>query len=137
MAIKNVLWRPLLGVKNELSPEFYTLMRDPNSTTKFFKEVCGASFFLKLLGQDVQAITASEAEILKISVQTALVRRISMGNHPTPWLIGRTVFHPDLMNKPAGHVFMHLGEQPLGEVLFKEPSLVRLPFEIALIESYH
>lgn len=133
----NVIWVPLSDIEKRIPPSLYRWIADSTSTTQRFKQDYGPRFFLNLITQSEESITLSEAKALSTLAQTACVRAIVMGVDNIPWLVGRTVFHPDLLASPEGQVFVTLRNRPLGEILYREPTFKRERIEVALIEPYH
>lgn len=62
-----------------------------------------------------------------------LIREICMEGNREPWWFARTVI-PEATLNDHGKQLLSLGTMPIGEFLFKQPDLVRTPFDFALIK---
>ncbi len=126
-------WQPLslFQKNNEFSLPDWMMQAD--SMTATMKLKFGKNFYLKLLSQSKQYLTTSEASLLKMPVsQPVMVRVVEMGG-VKPCLWGRAILTEKLLSGETAKPLLQLGEKPLGEVLFQDPTLVRTEFEIAKI----
>jgi len=84
---------------------------------------------VEILTEGFQKPYHDEALILNIPpVSQAWVRQVQLVSDNTPLIFARTVI-PNLSLQNPWWRIKHLGQQPLGEVLFNQPSLQRSRFE--------
>jgi len=88
-------------------------------------------FFVRVVHQGWQRPDLSEAKRLGIKAgQVALIREVQLMCHNQAWVRARTVFPLSTLSGRLGYL-KKLGNQSLGSLLFKDPSLKRTLFEIA------
>ena len=113
-------------------------LRDTGSLTRRVIEACGAGCFrVRLLHQGWGAALNSERRLLKTrrGVVT-LIREVELVCDDRPWVFARTLI-PATSLQGAARRLAHLGEKPLGAVLFSEPHVVRGVTQIARLLPRH
>lgn len=109
---------------------------DPSSTTKRFRQLGGVTFSVQVLAQGWEKVLLSERSLLKLRERNkALVREVLIYCSGQPWMFARCVFPATTLtgkNKFFQHV---LDERPLGDLLYREPSLRRSEFELSLLQA--
>lgn len=118
---------------DSLSPQLSDWLFDANSLTARLKRRCG-TFTVNVLGQHVEPCSAAEATPEIIAGQAVLVREVLLYCDEQPQIFARSLLP---LNSLTGEQekLANLGEQPLGQVLFNNPSLQRQQFEIAHFDS--
>ncbi len=91
----------------------------------------GESFQVNLLGQSWERPFAEEACLLKLgSGQRAIVREVSLEADDQPLIYARSII-PARTLQGADRRLAHLGNRPLGHILFADPRLHRIELELA------
>ena len=106
-------------------------LEEPGSLTARLRKSVGAGFGLRLLGQCWVRPFADEAALLELPPRRrALVREVLLHCHGRPLVLARTVIPPrTLCGVYSG--LAHLGDRPLGELLFAYRGLQRRHLEVA------
>lgn len=104
---------------------------EPGSLTARLRKAAGAGFGVRLLGQCWSRPFADEAALLGLPPRhRALVREVLLHCHGRPLVLARTVIPPrTLRGIHCG--LAHLGDRPLGELLFAYRGLQRSHLEMA------
>jgi chorismate--pyruvate lyase len=111
-----------------LSAEFSKWLLDPGSLTARLKEN-RQDFQVRLLGQQVVPCAADEAtEGIPANTQV-LAREVLLYCDGSPYVFARSLL-PLATLAGEQQKLAQLGEQPLGQVLFNDPSLQREKFEV-------
>lgn len=120
-----------------LSEELQGWLLTRNSLTARIRKACPDSFKLKVLQQKWQYPHPSEAKLLGIvSNNLVWVREVELGCNGQPWEFGRTVIPSHTLTAEETKL-VTLGTMPIGEILFKDPSMQRSEFELAKLASAH
>lgn len=107
------------------------------SLTRRLKAACGADFNVRVIRQGFAHPFPDEALLLKLrSGRRALVREVELRSRERPLVLARSVL-PVQTLKGAGRRLAHLGNRPLGEILFASRRPRRHGFEAALAEVRH
>lgn len=98
---------------------------------------CMGQFSVKLLHQGMGIPSNDEVQRLKLkSRRYALIREVLLYCGNTPVIFARTVIPIKTLTGPQRQL-SHLGNRPLGEFLFAQPSLQRDAMEIAVLKHGH
>lgn len=104
---------------------------DTCSLTQKLIEKSHGNFSVELIQQSIQQVLFSEKKALHIAHrQWALIREVILYGQQTPWVYARTVIPLPTLHGPLRRLH-YLGNKPLGEQLFTDPSMQREPVEIA------
>jgi chorismate--pyruvate lyase len=93
-------------------------------------------FEVKVLSEIIQDLTMSQANILKTDIQTALFREVVLYCDGKPQVYAQS-WIPLRTQQKQNNELMSLGTKPLGEQIFKDPSIKRNTIEIAKFDSAH
>lgn len=121
-------------LRSAVPAHMWSWLLDSSSLTRRLQQACGGSFRVQVLQQRWELPQLSEARVLGIKAgRHALVREVRLlcGEHP--WVFARTVIPATTLTGPQRRL-AHLGERPLGGLLFSDPSMRRGELEIARIE---
>lgn len=91
---------------------------------------------IQVIAEGWQLPRPSESMILNIPKQCAWVRHITMNHEHTPWIAARSVM-PQAICQQSGGRLQQLGTQPLGTLLFSDPTTNRHQLEWAQIKPLH
>lgn len=107
---------------------------DPSSLTLRLQQACGGGGFrVRVVAQRWELPLLSEARALHIAPRRrALIREVWLLCGGRPWVFARTVIPARTLTGPQRRLD-HLGERPLGGLLFSDPSMRRGQLEIARI----
>jgi chorismate--pyruvate lyase len=101
--------------------------------TARLRKAAGAGFGVRLLRQSWVRPFADESALLELPPrQRALVREVVLHCHGKPLVLARTVIPPHTL-RGVHCGLAHLGDRPLGELLFAYHGLQRKHLEIARI----
>lgn len=122
------------------TPASYTIeqsildwLLDPNSLTARLKRHC-QKFHVEVLGQQVEPCATNEANY-EISVgEDVLVREVLLYCDNVPQVFARSLL-PLASLTGAEKALANLGDQPLGQVIFNDPSLERKNIELAFFDQ--
>jgi chorismate--pyruvate lyase len=110
---------------------WFDWLRDDGSLTRRVLQACAGSFRVRLLHQGWGVPLASERRLLGMGrTRTALLREVELRCDELPWVFARTVIPARSLRGPARRL-AHLGERPLGAVLFAAPTTRRGRVEFA------
>lgn len=106
-------------------------LEEPGSLTSRLRKAVGAGFGVRLLGQRWVRPFADEAALLELPPRRrALVREVLLHCHGRPLVLARTVIPPHTL-RGIYCGLAHLGNRPLGELLFAYRGLQRSHLEAA------
>lgn len=123
----NADWLSQLPVS--LSPILIDWLCDPSSLTARLKSHC-AEFHVEVLGQHIEKCQAKEACSAIPAGSQVLVREVLLYCDNKPHVFARSLLPMDSLNGEQ-QTLANLGSQPLGQVLFNDPSLRREAIEVA------
>jgi chorismate--pyruvate lyase len=124
-------WQSSDAVKLSASMHDWLLHND--SLTAKLKRHC-KDFRVEVLGQEVQACQASEACEGISEGEQVLVREVLLFCDNIPHVFARSLL-PLTSLTGKQHQLAHLGEQPLGQVIFNNENLQRKLIELACFDS--
>jgi chorismate--pyruvate lyase len=103
---------------------------DEGSLTARLKDHC-KHFQVQVIGEQEQLCSVAEAcHLIKVG-EPVLVREVILYCDNVPQIFARSLL-PLTSLTGKEQVLAHLGEQPLGQVLFNNPSLQRLQLELSI-----
>lgn len=131
--LKEPVWRDanrcLLG---GVPPGLASWLLEPNSLTQRLKNSFSAPFSVRLAGQGLAKPFLADARQLKQRQQChALIREVRLEVGDKPFVFARSTLSQKTAH--ALNELTHLGNKPLGEVIFAYPDLQRLSLDIAKI----
>lgn len=93
-------------------------------------------FEVRVLSEVIQDLTLEQADILNVNIQSALFREVVLYCDNKPQVYAQSWIPLDTQKLPS-HNLGALGTKPLGEQIFKDPSIKRDIIEIAKFDSSH
>lgn len=106
---------------------------ESGSLTARLRALTGNRFGVRLLTQDRRRPFPSECALLDLPEhRLALVREVALHSEGLALVLARTIV-PHQALRGAYHGLAHLGERPLGELLFANPRLKRSRLELARV----
>ena len=129
-------WQPVLGGTPSQMPENLVLwLIDAGSLTRKLVALSKDQFEVQVLRQDVATPDDAEAKALKITQQTpVMIREVVLKGLGRSWIFARSILPLTTMTgRLAG--LRTLSNQPLGELLFQDPSMTREPLEMACLPA--
>lgn len=135
-AISDIRWRPLRQLpRNELPHKVRACMGERNSLTRLLKRSCGGQLQVELTSQSRERPATDEARALDLRAgEYALIRQVFLRCNGEPWVYGRTVV-PLRTLRGRRRRLAHLGDRPLGEVLFSADAMPRGTVEFAQVPA--
>ncbi|MEQ1529257.1 MAG: chorismate lyase [Methylococcales bacterium] len=120
-------------LKQRLAEPVQSWTYEPGSLTQRLRSYYGNAVAVNILHQRWHSPYLSERRLLGIPEQRfCLIREVLLHANGKPLLLARTVI-PEATIKVAHRNLSHLGNRPLGEVIFSYPKLERLTMELTLI----
>lgn len=102
------------------------------SLTERLQSLC-TDFRVEVLGQSVLALDGCEKNVLiEHGSKTWQIREVILFGDGKPWVFARSAL-PDSM---CTSTWANLGNQPLGQRIFNDPSFVRSDFEIGHVQAH-
>ncbi|MCF6283291.1 MAG: chorismate lyase [Candidatus Polarisedimenticolaceae bacterium] len=112
-------------------------LKDEGSLTKRLIQACPGEFRVRLLRQDWGRALYSEQQHLGIRRgEAAMVREVELCCDETPWVFARSLI-PATSLRGSARRLAHLGEKPLGAMLFADRNVHRGETQIARILPRH
>ena len=130
-------WQPVLGGTPAQMPEnLVPWLIDNGSLTRKLVALSKDQFEVQVLRQDVATPDDAEAKALKITQQTpVMIREVVLKGLGRSWIFARSILPLTTMTgRLAG--LRTLSNQPLGELLFQDPSMTREPLEVAYLPAH-
>ncbi|OED47523.1 hypothetical protein ACH42_02850 [Endozoicomonas sp. (ex Bugula neritina AB1)] len=126
-------WRPRAiesrFFTDDIPEPYREWLLDSGSLTRRLKSICTKSFKVKLLQQVWGAPSDSEQQFLQCRGERASIREVLLMVDDRPVVFARSVL-PESSLTGKNKELLQLGEEPLGDFLFSQPSLVRGQIEI-------
>jgi len=125
----------LAACKRRIPSEISDWLFDAGSLTRRLQTRCPGPFKVQLLRQFHSRPGLSERRVLAIpDHQRALIREVVLRVGNTPVVFARTVVPMSTLSG-AQRRLAHLGENPLGAMLFADPNMSRTPMQVARISQ--
>ncbi len=114
-----------------IGKEYQHWLLDCGSLTAKLIKKSGGEFRVSVLKQSICPIPLSEKRLLGIpNSQWAMVREVILYGNNTPWIYARTAVPLSTLKGPLRRLH-YLGDKPLGEQLFTDPSMQRSNMQVA------
>ncbi|WP_199609884.1 chorismate--pyruvate lyase family protein [Flocculibacter collagenilyticus] len=117
----------------ELSPNLADWLLHTGSLTERLKASCDV-FYVELLGQHQIQLSNNMQKLLDCDDEQACLREVILRCDDKPIVYAQSLFPLSSLTGEQQRL-AHLGHQPLGEVLFQDPSMQRQPFELATFDN--
>jgi chorismate--pyruvate lyase len=112
-------------------------LSDRGSLTRSVIANCAGRFKVVVIAQQPGSALPSEAALLAAGpAQATLLREVKLYCGGDAWVFARTLIPMGSLRGPV-HALTQLGQRPLGEVLFADPTTRRLRVEVARISPRH
>ena len=119
-------------VKNIPDP-VHSWLWETGSLTQRLRSVCCGTFRVNLTRQIWGKPFAGESRSLNLQPSRyALIREVELQCNSTSLVLARTII-PSATLKGVHRRLSRLGNRPLGEVIFSDPSLIRLDYSITCV----
>lgn len=116
-----------------LSSTLTDWLLDTSSLTQKLSQKAQGQLQVEVLQQRIQRPRRSEYQALALNRHHwAVVREVILYGNDKPWVYARTVIPLSTLTGPLRRLH-HLGNRPLGEELFADPSMRRQGLEVAAI----
>ena len=120
---------------HQLPTDLQSWLYEPGSLTKRLRGIYGRDFGVKVLYQRWQPAFIDECRLLGVRPGAfQLIREVLLYAHQQPLILARTVL-PTATIKIAQRNLSHLGNRPLGEVIFAYPDLERRRHQLSNAET--
>ena len=129
-------WQPAHGgILVQMPENLGPWLIDNGSLTRKLVALSKDQFEVQVLRQEVATPGAAEANALKMTQQTpVMIREVVLTGRGRPWVFARSILPMTTMTgRLAG--LRTLSNQPLGELLFQDPSMTREPLEAACLPA--
>lgn len=111
--------------QRQTPPALQSWLNETGSLTKRLRGIYGGSFRVSVLFNRWKPAFVDECQLLGLPAhRNQLIREVILYANDTPLVLARTVL-PEQTIKIAQSNLSHLGNRPLGEVLFSYPDLQR------------
>ena len=133
--IREPLWlenRP--GLRHKLPDSVQSWVYESGSLTRRLRSRYGDAVAVKVLQQRWGQPFLSERRLLKLPEHRySLIREVLLHANGRPLILARTII-PFATIKAANSNLAHLGNRPLGEIIFSYPKLERIAMDVALVK---
>lgn len=120
-----------------LSAQEQEWLLDQGSLTERLVKKSQNQFYVDVLRQTWNSPDPSEAALLgQDPSHPCLIREVLLYCCQQPWVYAKTVMPESSLNNELAHL-RDFDNQPLGQLLFNTPGLVRSPFEVAQYTAKH
>lgn len=128
-------WWSSQGLQSRKIPDpVHSWLWEPGSLTRRLRSACCGAFRVNLTRQTWGKPFAGESRGLRLQPSRyALIREVELQCNSTSLVLARTII-PAATLKGIHRRLSRLGNRPLGEVIFSDPSLVRLDFSITCVD---
>lgn len=111
---------------------------DVGSMTKRLRNFAKQSMTVQLLGQDWGQPTISESLYLQLALRNrSLIREVYLLCDGKIIVFGRSIFPLKLFEGKGRKLLALLDTKPIGDLLFKEPTMKRTPLQFAKLNASH
>ena len=122
------------GTRHTLPENVQSWTYEPGSLTQRMRDYYGNAVGVKVLLQQWNTPFLSERRLLKLHENRySLIREVLLHADGKPLILARTIIPANTV-KIAKSNLSHLGNRPLGEVIFSYPKLERIEMDVTLIE---
>jgi chorismate--pyruvate lyase len=129
------IWHSLCHTPARIDAHYLPWLLDKGSLTQKLVARSQGDFRVDVLKQSIQSIHFSEGQALGLSSrQWAVVREVILYGQQVAWVYARTIIPLATLHGPLRRLH-YLGNKPLGEQLFTDPSMKREPMQIAQIQA--
>jgi len=128
------IWQALGAVPDKIIPPYWDdWLSDPGSLTQRLIEASENRFAVEVIDQVETTPTDSEAKALHIDCDTPVYsRQVLLLGNGEPWVFARSIM--PLSTLTGRLAFLRdIDRQPLGALLFRDPSMTREPVEAAFL----
>lgn len=131
-------WSPLAARRVPGCPaHFHAWLGDRGSLTRALIASCRGRFKVELIAQRRgDALPSEQALLDQGPPQATLVREVRLHCARHAWVFARTLIPFSSLRGPV-NALTRLGQRPLGEVLFSDPTTRRIRVEVARITPRH
>ena len=120
-----------------LSTQEQEWLLDQGSLTERLVKKSQNQFYVDVLRQAWNSPDPSEAALLgQDPSHPCLIREVLLYCCQQPWVYAKTVMPESSLNNELAHL-RDFDNQPLGQLLFNTPGLIRSPFEVAQYTAEH
>lgn len=122
------------GIRSTIPENVQSWIYEPGSLTQRLRDYYGDAIGVKILLQQWNTPFLTERRQLKLHENKySLVREVLLHADGKPLILARTII-PATTIKIAKSNLAHLGNRPLGEVIFSYPKLERIEMDVTLIK---
>ena len=122
---------------DKIPKDAYYWLFDPASLTSKIIEACSGKFNVHLISQKRMSPTPDEIRALGLRYRShAIIRQVILYCDDKPWVYARSVIPVTTLKGPLRRL-AHLGNKPLGAILFSDRSIVRGEVEATYIDANH
>ncbi len=129
----DMTWQPAIEAKH-IPETLREMILDQNSLTRRLKQRHNNEFFVRVISHEWQEPSLTEKAFLSCDDQRASVREVLLFGSGQPVVFARSVL-PESSLAGDNQALLNLGDQPLGEYIFRQPGLHRGPIEITAIPA--
>ncbi len=131
-------WVGLDQVRSSLLPlKVSAWLRDSGSLTRALTSACEGRFEVQVQKQGWgKSLPGERSELNMAAGVLSLVREVKLLCNDEPWVFARTLI-PATSLRGAARRLAHLGNRPLGAVLFSNPHTRRLGIQVARLTAQH
>ena len=132
------IWRDFNTISSDmLSAQEKEWLLDQGSLTERLIKKSQNQFYVDVLRQTWASPDSSETNVLgQNSTELCLVREVLLYCCQQPWVYAKTVMPESSLYDELAHL-RDFDNQPLGQLLFNTPGLIRSPFEVAQFTAEH
>ena len=124
------------GLRHFLPETVQSWTYEAGSLTRRLRDYYGDSISVKLLFHQWRTPFLSERRLLRMPEHRyCLTREVLLHADGLPLILARTIIPEQTIKGVHGNL-SHLGNRPLGEVIFSYPKLERLEMDVALIHQH-
>lgn len=122
------------GLRHKLPLTVQSWAYESGSLTQRLRDRYGNAVAVKVLVQRWCTPFLSERRLMSLQEQRFhLVREVLLHANDIPLILARTII-PETTIKAVNNKLAHLGNRPLGEIIFSYPKLERVAMDISLIK---